>query len=108
VALKSDAAAERSKDQLSRDFLGCSIFDFCNKIGPEADVSLSLTALAGDGLRMLQDTTGFFSGGQQAIDPISQIHAVNYYHEFDLVNRNEHLSEDGYAVRYSRRSVRAD
>src|SRR4029077_17165686 len=30
VALKSDAAAEKPKDQLSRDFLGCSIFDFCN------------------------------------------------------------------------------
>src|SRR6266404_1663396 len=33
VALKSDAAAEKHKDQLSRDFLGCSIFDFCNNIG---------------------------------------------------------------------------
>src|SRR5258705_8056478 len=33
VALKSDAAAEKPKDQLSRDFLGCSIFDFCNNIG---------------------------------------------------------------------------
>src|SRR5258705_265313 len=33
VALKSDAAAEMPKDQLSRDFLGCSIFDFCNNIG---------------------------------------------------------------------------
>src|SRR5258705_10709667 len=33
VALKSDAAAEKSKDQLWRDFQGCSIFDFCNKIG---------------------------------------------------------------------------
>jgi hypothetical protein len=32
VALKSDAAAEESKDQLSRDFSGRSIFDFCNKI----------------------------------------------------------------------------
>jgi len=32
VALKSDAAAEKSKDRLSRDFLGCSIFDFCNNI----------------------------------------------------------------------------
>ena len=30
VALKSDAAAEKSKDQLSRDFPGRSIFDFCN------------------------------------------------------------------------------
>src|SRR4249919_3017021 len=32
VALKSDAAAEKSKDRLSRDFWGCSIFDFCNNI----------------------------------------------------------------------------
>jgi hypothetical protein len=30
--LKSDAAAEKSKDQLSRDFPGRSIFDFCNNI----------------------------------------------------------------------------
>jgi hypothetical protein len=33
VALKSDAAAEKSKDQLWRDFRGFSIFDFCNNIG---------------------------------------------------------------------------
>jgi hypothetical protein len=33
VALKSDAAAEKSKDRLSRDFWGCSIFDFYNNIG---------------------------------------------------------------------------
>jgi hypothetical protein len=33
VALKSDAAAGKSKDRLSRDFWGCSIFDFCNNIG---------------------------------------------------------------------------
>jgi hypothetical protein len=33
VALKSDAAAEKSKNQLSRDFQGRSIFDFCNNIG---------------------------------------------------------------------------
>jgi hypothetical protein len=32
TALKSDAGAEKSKDQLWRDFLGCSIFDFCNNI----------------------------------------------------------------------------
>jgi hypothetical protein len=32
VALKSDAAAEKFKDQLWRDFQGCSIFDFCNNI----------------------------------------------------------------------------
>jgi hypothetical protein len=36
VALKSDAAAEKPKDQLSRDFLGCSIFDFCNNICQQA------------------------------------------------------------------------
>jgi hypothetical protein len=35
VALKSDAAAEKSKDQLSRDFWGCSIFDFCNNISEQ-------------------------------------------------------------------------
>jgi hypothetical protein len=33
VELRSDAAAEKSKEQLARDFLGCSIFDFCNNIG---------------------------------------------------------------------------
>ncbi len=33
VTLKSDAAAEKFKDQLSRDFPGRSIFDFCNNIG---------------------------------------------------------------------------
>ena len=33
VALKSDTAAEESKDQLSRDFSGRSIFDSCNNIG---------------------------------------------------------------------------
>jgi hypothetical protein len=33
VALKSNAAAEKSKDQLSRDFPGRSILDFCNNIG---------------------------------------------------------------------------
>src|ERR1044072_7818939 len=32
VALKSDTAAEKRKDQLSRDFSGCSIFDFFNSI----------------------------------------------------------------------------
>src|SRR3954469_1212339 len=32
VAMKSDAAAEKSREQVSRDFWGCSIFDFCNKI----------------------------------------------------------------------------
>jgi hypothetical protein len=38
VALKSDAAAEKSKNQLSRDFYGCSIFDFCNTIVGKADI----------------------------------------------------------------------
>jgi hypothetical protein len=33
VALKSNTAAEKFKDQLSRDFWCCSIFDFCNNIG---------------------------------------------------------------------------
>ena len=35
VALKSVTAAEESKDQLSRDFSGRSIFDFCNNIDPK-------------------------------------------------------------------------
>ena len=35
MALKRDAAAERSKDQLSLDFPGRSIFDFCDNIGPK-------------------------------------------------------------------------
>jgi hypothetical protein len=38
VALKSNAAKERSEDQLSRDFPDRSIFDFCNTIGGEADI----------------------------------------------------------------------
>jgi hypothetical protein len=37
VALKSDAAAEKSKDRLSRDFWGRPIFDFCNNIKGRAD-----------------------------------------------------------------------
>jgi hypothetical protein len=32
VALKSNTAAKKSKDQLSRNFSGRSIFDFCNNI----------------------------------------------------------------------------
>src|SRR5258708_33127118 len=32
AALKSDAAAEKPKDHLSRDFRGRSIFHFCNNI----------------------------------------------------------------------------
>jgi hypothetical protein len=38
-ALKSNAAAQKSKDQLSRDFCGRSIFDFCNKICQKSVVS---------------------------------------------------------------------
>jgi hypothetical protein len=30
-------SSRRSKDQLSRDFPGCSIFDFCNNIGTFRD-----------------------------------------------------------------------
>jgi len=40
VALKSDTAAEKSKHQLSRDFPGRSIFDFCNN-RRTADIGLS-------------------------------------------------------------------
>jgi hypothetical protein len=49
VALKSDAAAEKSKNQLSRDFQGRSIFDFCNNIGTKRTcrVGLSMSASAG-------------------------------------------------------------
>ena len=36
--VESDAAAEKAKDQLSRDFLGCSILDFCNTIRGKADI----------------------------------------------------------------------
>jgi hypothetical protein len=32
LELNSEGAAEKSKNQLSRDFPGCSIFDFCNSI----------------------------------------------------------------------------
>src|SRR5258708_18190488 len=44
VALKSDAAAEKPKDQLSRDFLGCSMFDFCNNIGAKRTFTEKLTS----------------------------------------------------------------
>jgi len=40
---KSDAVAEKSKDQPSRDFLGCSILDFCNNIDPKQTCDLVLT-----------------------------------------------------------------
>jgi hypothetical protein len=49
VALKSDAAAENSKDQLSRDFPGRSIFDFCNNIGTQPkSLSRPMSAFAPD------------------------------------------------------------
>jgi len=35
LMMNGDAAAERYKDRLSRDFWGCSIFDFCNNIDPK-------------------------------------------------------------------------
>jgi hypothetical protein len=38
MKLKSDAAAKKPKDQLSRDFVGCSIFNFCNNIQGGADI----------------------------------------------------------------------
>jgi hypothetical protein len=47
VALKSDAAAEKPKDQLSRDFLGCSIFDFCNNICQEQTAARLLQQFMG-------------------------------------------------------------
>jgi hypothetical protein len=46
VALKSYTAAEKSKDQLSRDFSSRSIFDFCNNIDPnETSASSIILAL---------------------------------------------------------------
>src|SRR3979409_2266627 len=48
VAMKSYAAAEKSKDQLSRDFWGCSIFDFqvfdihLGPVGAVVDVHLHI------------------------------------------------------------------
>ncbi len=49
VAPKSGAAAEKSKDQLSRAFWGCSIFDFCNNIGTKRTSRLqcAMSALRG-------------------------------------------------------------
>jgi hypothetical protein len=46
VALKSDAAVEKSKDQLSRDFPRRSIFDFCNNICQKATSHLCPTTTA--------------------------------------------------------------
>jgi hypothetical protein len=38
AVLNSELAAEKSKNQLSRDFSGRSIFDFCNSITPTTDI----------------------------------------------------------------------
>ena len=47
VALKSDAAAEKSEDQLSRDLSGCLIFDFCNKICQSATSNRTFMSACG-------------------------------------------------------------
>jgi hypothetical protein len=44
VALKRNTAAEKSKDQLSRDFPGRSIFDFCNNICQDRTFSFGTRA----------------------------------------------------------------
>jgi hypothetical protein len=67
VALKSDADAERSINQLSRDFPGRSIFDFCNKIGPIADSKLlNVRSLATGvvGLDLAEAALGIHSVGK--------------------------------------------
>ena len=46
MALKGDAKAEKAKNQLWRDFLRLSIFDFCNNIGHEQTFSGPLEASA--------------------------------------------------------------
>ena len=50
VALKSDTAAEKSNEQLSRDFPGRSIFDFCNNIERITNSSRTSVALLFDHL----------------------------------------------------------
>jgi hypothetical protein len=51
VALKSNTAAQKSKDQLSRDFPGRSIFDFCNNIGPKQNTAEAFFMSANRGRR---------------------------------------------------------
>jgi hypothetical protein len=51
VVLKSDIAAEKSKDQLWRDFPGRSIFDFCNSIEGRPEVSCTRRTDAIDPIR---------------------------------------------------------
>ena len=65
MALKGDAAAERSINQLSRDFPGRSIFDFCNNICQKAEVA-GQQALSQQFQRAL---TGWH--GRRAIDKIT-------------------------------------
>jgi len=43
-ALRSVAAVETSKNQLSRDFRRCSIFDFCNSIGAKRTLAKTSTS----------------------------------------------------------------
>ena len=61
VALKSERAAEKSRDQLSRDFWGCSIFDFCNKIGTfqTRRARLTTSVLEGQTARLHARTSEF-------------------------------------------------
>ena len=52
MELKSDTAAEKSKDQLSRDFPGRSIFAFCNNIGTNRKwPNVRLSPLSGEELK---------------------------------------------------------
>ena len=44
LALKSNTAGEKRKDQLSRDFPGRSIFDFCNNIRAKRTFGVSPTS----------------------------------------------------------------
>jgi hypothetical protein len=56
--LKSDTAAEKSKDQLSRDFSGRSIFDFCNNICHDRKWPGVIHRLVGDNEWPLSAATG--------------------------------------------------
>jgi hypothetical protein len=68
VALKSDVTAEKTKNQLLRDFWSCSIFDFCNNIGTNrtnrAGLSMSVVPggpeVAGNGQNVVFDPTADF------------------------------------------------
>jgi hypothetical protein len=69
LALKSDAAAEKSKDQLSRDFPGRSIFDFCNNIGSKPPIKdgQSMSALPGTSDVYLFNDFGFRTSEDMAL-----------------------------------------